>query len=329
MDGQLSKKNTVAVVGAGLAGLRCASLLMDKGYDVTIFEKSRGTGGRLSSVKLGELSVDLGAPWIEPVNHDFRHWLMMQGPHLSLWRPSVCDFSFNKVSADRQVWVSVPRSSMITRHLLQKINFHPSVRVGVAWPDREGVLLRDERSVALGHFDKVVIATPAPQAALLLDAVQRYRQRAEAVVQKPCWVLLVSLEKRPEKLAEVDVVEGQHGIFARIIRDSSKQQREGEVWVLQTNDAWSREYVNLNPETVSQELLAGFQEWLGEALLPKAMRVHRWLYSEACVEDEHLSLWDAETGIGACGDWLVRGGLEGAWRSGSSLAEKIMDDISR
>ncbi|EXJ09887.1 MULTISPECIES: NAD(P)/FAD-dependent oxidoreductase [Nitrincola] len=326
MDGHINKKHTVAVVGAGVAGLRCASLLMGKGYDVTVFEKSRGTGGRLASVRLGELSVDLGAPWIEPVSHDFRQWLMMQGPHLSLWRPNASDFSLNKVFVDRQVWVPVPRSSMITRHLLQNINFHPSVRVAVAWPDRDGVLLRDERAVALGHFDKVVIATPAPQAAPLLDAVQRYRQKAEAVVQKPCWVLLVSLDKRPEKLANIDVVEGEHKIFARIIRDSSKPQRDGEVWVLQANDAWSSDYVNLSPETVGQVLLAGFQEWLSQTLQPTAVRVHRWLYSEACVNDEHLSLWDAESGIGACGDWLVRGGLEGAWRSGSSLAEKIMDE---
>ena len=39
---------TVAVVGAGSSGLTCARTLADHGLPVTVFEKSRGVGGRMA-----------------------------------------------------------------------------------------------------------------------------------------------------------------------------------------------------------------------------------------------------------------------------------------
>jgi hypothetical protein len=39
----------IAVVGAGIAGIACARTLAQAGHQVTVFEKSRGAGGRMST----------------------------------------------------------------------------------------------------------------------------------------------------------------------------------------------------------------------------------------------------------------------------------------
>ena len=39
----------IAVIGAGLCGLKCAHDLGSRGASVTVFEKSRGIGGRLAN----------------------------------------------------------------------------------------------------------------------------------------------------------------------------------------------------------------------------------------------------------------------------------------
>lgn len=44
---QKEVKPRVAIVGAGLAGLRCAQVLLDKGFNVTIFEARDHVGGRV------------------------------------------------------------------------------------------------------------------------------------------------------------------------------------------------------------------------------------------------------------------------------------------
>jgi len=38
-----------AVIGAGMAGITCARTLVQAGHRVTVFEKSRGLGGRMST----------------------------------------------------------------------------------------------------------------------------------------------------------------------------------------------------------------------------------------------------------------------------------------
>jgi len=38
-----------AVIGAGMAGVACARTLVQAGHRVTVFEKSRGAGGRMAT----------------------------------------------------------------------------------------------------------------------------------------------------------------------------------------------------------------------------------------------------------------------------------------
>ncbi|KAJ5619292.1 hypothetical protein N7510_003276 [Penicillium lagena] len=60
----MDRKPHVAVIGAGLAGLRCADLLIQNGAQVTIFEARDRMGGRIVQEKIGDHLVDLGANWI-------------------------------------------------------------------------------------------------------------------------------------------------------------------------------------------------------------------------------------------------------------------------
>merc|ERR1711879_505273 len=49
--------------------------LIKKGFDVKIFEKSRGTGGRLSSKYIGDKFVDHGTPYIKTDDKSFYNFL--------------------------------------------------------------------------------------------------------------------------------------------------------------------------------------------------------------------------------------------------------------
>ena len=45
----MNKIESVAVLGAGLAGLSCARHLQQQGLEVRLFDKSRGPAGRMNS----------------------------------------------------------------------------------------------------------------------------------------------------------------------------------------------------------------------------------------------------------------------------------------
>ena len=51
---------TVAILGAGLAGLRCGSILHQAGYDVHIYEKADRIGGRMMTDELNGFLIDHG-----------------------------------------------------------------------------------------------------------------------------------------------------------------------------------------------------------------------------------------------------------------------------
>ena len=47
----------IGVIGAGMAGITCANYLFSKGFEVTVYEKSRGLGGRMATKRINSDSV--------------------------------------------------------------------------------------------------------------------------------------------------------------------------------------------------------------------------------------------------------------------------------
>lgn len=58
------RRPRVCIVGAGLAGLRCAQILRQADVDVTVFEARDRIGGRVCQEKLEGTLVDMGPNWV-------------------------------------------------------------------------------------------------------------------------------------------------------------------------------------------------------------------------------------------------------------------------
>jgi len=320
----------IAIIGAGLAGAALAERLVGAGKEVSVFEKSRGSGGRLASARLDTLSADLGAAAIDARGEAFVGWLKRQQQlgRLEQWQPRVRDFNDQPV-ATPAVWVGKGRNSSFTRELLSGATLITQTRIGVVWPDREGVLLRDEEGKNLGHFDAVICTAPAPQAVRLLEAVPRFASIADSAVTDPSWVYLAMLDHLPERLADVDIIEGGNEAIARIVVDSNKPGRSGTVLKVEMQRDWSEQYIDVPPETVTYELRMLLRSWLmepKESFAPVQERLHRWLYNCSYQPSpSQLSLWDEDSRIGACGDWIAQSGLEGSFLSAQHLADQLLN----
>ena len=57
------KKQHVGIVGAGMAGLACATELVRAGFQVSLFDKSKGVGGRMSHRYYEKWGADHGAQY--------------------------------------------------------------------------------------------------------------------------------------------------------------------------------------------------------------------------------------------------------------------------
>lgn len=319
----------IAIIGAGLAGAWLARRLLDSGYPVSVFEKSRGSGGRLSSCRLGNYSADLGAPWLETGQSSaFDHWLAAQ-PDLHPWQPSSQDWQGQPQDAPT-VYLPDQRLSALTRRLLSGADLHTGCRVSTLMPSAAGVALRGEDGAVYSGFQQVILTAPAPQAAELLAPWPALAEQADAVPTAPCWVGVFALESSAAISAE-QYSGGHHPLLARVVQDSAKPGRASAlpVWQVQANPQWSCTHQEQPPEWVGQQLLAALSELAGQPLTAVQQRVHRWLYCHHPTPCEATYLWDKAAGIAACGDWLGRPGSAGAWLSAQALADQLIPSLAK
>lgn len=64
------KTPKIAIIGAGVSGLRCADVLLQHGAKVTVFEARDRIGGRVHQGTFGGYSYDIGANWIHSPNEN-------------------------------------------------------------------------------------------------------------------------------------------------------------------------------------------------------------------------------------------------------------------
>lgn len=309
----------IAIVGAGMAGLSCATLLVNAGHEVVLFDKGRAPGGRMSTrrlkTSLGEIGFDHGAQYMTARDPAFvaqvGRWA--DGGHVASW-PAAGD----------DAWVGIPAMSAPVRDLAGSLD--------VRWRHRVDALRRDARGWTLhgegidpARFHGVIVTVPAEQVVPLVEAHRPdWAEQARATPSEPCWTVMVGYDTR---LRIEDDRLNDLGIIASAVRNSAKPGRaEPEAWVLQATGAWSAEHIEAEPGAVERELLAAFAAATARDLpAPIATSVHRWRFAKSGRLGRD-AVWDGERRLGLCGDWLLGGRVEAAWLSGKRLAETVITD---
>lgn len=317
----MSDIQNAAIIGAGLAGCYLAQQLTKAGIATTVFEKSRGTGGRLSSCRLGEGSADLGAPYFDATTDEFRDWVKTQ-PNIVQW----CDISSPATPAPTR-YTATPRQSALTRALLSDSTLCAATRIASIQQHTDGSkqLISDDQQT-YGPFDAVFVCAPAQQAADLLSPAPDFADIASRVQPTMNWVIVIEVEV--EDSTEVNHYEAPHLVIARAIKDSAKPGRKAsaenrETWMIEADADWSRVHEDADADWVYETLLSAFAAVLARPFNVTGKRTHRWLYSRH-INPVIGSLWSKESRIGACGDWLDIGGVEGAWRSAHDLSQRVL-----
>jgi hypothetical protein len=317
--------DTVAIVGAGLAGLSCAKTLAAHGVPVRLFDKGRAAGGRLATRRVEvagrSLSFDHGAQYLTARGAFFAATLEAAGA---------------KPWTDPRKLVGVPRMSALPRALADGLAFAPSRQVTSiegdpgAWRLRhhDAATLRSGREPGLpaeedGPFAAVVLAVPAPQALpLLARPAPRLGEVISAVRLAPCWTLMAAFQAR---LDLPDTLRFEHGAIGWAARDSSKPGRDAdqESWVVQARPDWSRDHLEWPPVRAAAELLPAFLSLAPGAPAAAYSAAHRWRYALVEVPLGAPCLWDPALALGACGDWCIAPRAEAAAESGVALARAM------
>ena len=324
----------VAVVGSGMAGLTAAILLREQNHDVTIFEKSRGPGGRMAAKRVTDGSVDIGAQYFTVRNPAFYAFLNRYAE--GSFRPWPGRFGYQTSTGQWEPfpqearYVGVPRMTAITRGLSTTVDVQAQTRIDSLIRQGRQWLLNDTEGESYGPFDDVIITAPPAQARDLfsnssLTALSDEIQGHISHIQ-PCWATAVYFHQALEQ--PYDAMRCQNPVLEWIANNTSKPGRDdsGQWWVLHAAPHWSREHENTSADKVSAAMVEAFQQVTGVSVCPDEQISHRWLYAKSFSKEKPGYHWYGDQRIGLAGDWLSGGRVEGAFDSASGLVAHMLAD---
>ena len=275
-----SPSSSIAVIGAGIAGLSCARVLHAAGHPVTLFDKARGPGGRLSSRRAPGAIVDLGAQYFTARDPLFQAQLsvwrrdgLIQLWPTSLWRVDGRDWQPHRDEHPR--YCPMPRMSALTRHLAAGLILQTERRIIGLERRSEGWYLDDQQQRCHGPFERVAISTPAPQAEALVAAHDEGLVEAcHSVEQLPCWAGYALFDSPLPELPGVD--RGWQAAFINtgplrfVARNQFKPGRgeQGESLTLLATAEWSQAWLEQPTERVADALYAALRELLPASVQP-------------------------------------------------------------
>ena len=330
-----------------MAGIVCARTLVQAGHRVTVFEKSPGTGGRMSTRRSPFGGFDHGAQYFTVRDERFALALTTAQDICRRWSANtvrVLDAHGLVAAAGLPPrdahWVPKPGMNSLVRHWAQPIEEagHMELQTRVTAIEHDALhpakwQLRTqgkEDSIhVFGGFDAVVLAIPGPQASQLLKTAPGAKPLAKQVdtsTVAPCWTLMLAFPQAVQPGLTTlgpqwNAARSTHHRIAWLARESSKPGRtQVERWTVQASAEWSREHLQDDPSRVTAKLLKAFAEVTGIRAQPAHAEVHRWLYAKTEQPLGQSHLWDANTRIGVCGDWCLGHRVEDAFVSGLEMA---------
>lgn len=310
--------NDIIVIGAGMAGLACATALSQSGHKVRLFDKGRGPGGRMATRRVDQadrqLSFDHGAQYFTATSTAFQSAVARweSTGHVARWP-----------DAGEDAWVGTPGMNAPLKAMAQDLDVTWNARIEMVTRETDHWTLSVDGDVL--ECGTLLIAIPPEQVATLLDeAAPDLAERARATQSLPCWALMVDFAEAID--ADAETFSSEDGPIAWAARNSAKPGRDGkDSWVMHASARLSREILELDKDEAAELLLADFFEQFQLApQSPSYVTAHRWRYAFPEVKDGPSSIWDEALKLGLAGDWLHSPRVEGAWLSGTSLAETLL-----
>ncbi len=310
----------IAIIGAGMAGVACAKTLHDAGLSPTIYEKSRGLGGRLATRRAGDsLAFDHGAQVFSVRAEDFAEFVMAATDpgDIQPWR------SLNE-KEENAILVGAPAMNSFIKSAAADFDIKTNQRVTAITRAAGKWRLQTESGVD-EHYDIVVSTAPAPQTVALAEHAPDLAERIADIAMAPCWTVMAAFEEPLDY--QFDYWRSEDSALASAARNNSKPERAlmRECWVFQASAGWSLEHLEKDKSEIIDAILSLAGEVLPSPIpSPLYTDAHRWRY--ACVAQPlgKPFVRNEDDSFYAGGDWCLGPLVEDAYLSGATIARAIL-----
>ncbi|WP_299729171.1 FAD-dependent oxidoreductase [uncultured Endozoicomonas sp.] len=320
----------IAVIGSGLSGIKTASLLHKIGHDVTVFEKSRGFGGRMAHRRLEWAGLDLGAQYFtarDPAFIKEVHQWCRDGD-VAQWRFSphrIEDGQLVASSDETQRFIGLPTMNQPVKKLGADLSVKWRTQIVSVERGRKWTLCGAEGERFTG-FDWLVVSAPAEQTHALLKPHSLITAAIPEVVHEPCWAL--GLGTRGNVANSIQGIFGDETV-RWVSRLSSRpgfiqSNRVDDVWMLHFAPGWSEQQSKDSILDVGLEGISWLSNVLQIELHSVEQHLHFWRYANIRpFSQEKPYLLDQQNQLAVVGAWCAGGRVEGAWLSAKAFVDEF------
>ena len=314
----------IAIIGAGMSGLSIATMLQDYA-EVTVFEKSRGVSGRMSTRFADPYFFDHGAQYFTIRTNAFRELIqpLIDCGVVERWTPRYAKLCREKILEhkfwldDEPRYVGVPNMNSVIKYLAKNITVKINTNINALKRKKKWQLL-DESGNLYKNFDWVISSIPAPQAAALLPNKFKYFTSIKAVKMRPCFALMLGFSSSfPTKF---DAAHIENADINWVAVNSQKPGRNLFTILAHSTENYAEKNINQKHEKILQHLCSEtskiFEYDVNSA---EHKTVHSWLFANNSFRKNLPTFLDKNLKLAACGDWSQGGRVEGAFTSAHNL----------
>ena len=343
---------TVAIIGAGSSGLAAAHVFRAAGYSVTIFEKSRGVGGRAATRQREGFIYDHGAQYIKDANSTgaISHALITERFRttdlIDIGKPVwTFDHAEHIQEGDAQQnaepkWSYRNGMTSLAKRMAEGLTIHLNTCVGLLQQTHQGWVLFDSDGLALGEFAQLLITIPIPQAltliehSLFVDDIQgSIQQVLGAARYNPLLSVMLGYRPTPRKRPYYALVntDKAHPISWLAWEHEKAPERAPQgagLLIAQMAPQYSKDHWKLPDEqAVVRDVASLVAALLAEDLpAPMFSDVQHWLYALPSdkANADAINMQTMPHGLAFCGDGFVGGRVHLALEHGVQVARQLI-----
>lgn len=325
----------VAVIGAGLCGAAAAATLVQSGYHVTVFDKGRAVGGRMSSKRTAAGYLDMGAQYFTARSAKFQSQVQswLQAGCAEVWNCTTALLTFDEghsaveMSADQQLrYIGKPSMQAPVKAMLSGIPVIANCRINCLERRQNSWCVFSETGERYTGFSAVLLTIPPVQAQQLLvqSGLPELFNPPHSLLE-PCWAVAIYADLATPG----DAIFCQHPKLRFVSQQATKTGRHS-CYILHFNAVFSLENIEQPEEFWFKQAVDILQSAFGISTAVEPVAAHRWLYASQNIELTPIGIIvspDQQLWIG--GDWSYGGRVENAYLAGLDLAGSLIHHGNR
>ena len=327
----------IAIIGTGIAAATLVYRLRQScpGYNLHVFEKSRGIGGRMSTRRTAKGSFDHGTPFFTARSKSFQQLLKLfqSSGQVDAWQPKVITLSKHAKPYNRDWfethYVATPDMNSLCKALIADQNIHFNQTINRISGDPGHWTIHAAEGGEFGAFDWVISTAPAEQTQAIFAGTESTigtTTESPSVPYQPSFAMMVSCAE--DYVPAFDAARVKDSCIDWLFFGHHKPGRsERPSLVVHATGDYSAKHFDDNQDLITNELMIELAQLIDmepdDKRDDRTIQLHRWKYAKV-IEPYGEEFWQSDLkGLAACGDWCLGNEVEHAYTSADALTRAL------